>query len=86
MTLASDIDNISNNNVNVFSDKNTIYINSDKNKLPTQIWIYDIHGKLIKQITQANEEEQFTINTTGVYIVKLIYGNFVMNKKVVVSF
>ena len=85
ITQASDIDYISNNNVNVFSDKHTIYINSGINKLPTQILIYDIHGKLIKQITQVNEEEQLTIHATGIYIVKLMYDNFVINKKVVVS-
>ncbi|MCD4794257.1 MAG: PCMD domain-containing protein [Bacteroidales bacterium] len=85
-TDASGIEDVFFNNTSVFSTGNCIIIQSDKKNLLDNIFIYDINGKLIKQITEPSEEEIITISKSGVYIVKLNQKNNYSVKKISVVF
>ncbi len=86
ITETSDVDDISFNDICILSSGNIIIIHTDKRNIPKHIFIYNIHGKLINFNLSPNATEIISVKNKGIYIVRLKYCDFVINKKVVVSF
>ncbi len=77
---------ILNNNILIYTYKNTTFVKSDIFKLNTgNIYIYDITGKLIHSKATINSSvQEIYINKPGTYIIKVIIDNYVVTQKVVV--
>jgi len=70
--------------ISIYSYHKTAYINL-KNQLTGDIFIYNMAGQLITSREAANGLVPFTLNTQGVYIVKVVSDNEIMTKRIFIN-
>ena len=63
----------------VYSVNNTIVVKGVENM---NVYVFDVNGRTIEHMAKATETVEFTVNTTGVYLVKV--GNAPAKRVVVV--
>ena len=73
------IEDVDNNDVTIYSVDNKIIVNGAENQT---IYVYDVNGRCVRTQANAAETVEFTMNTTGVFLVKA--GNAPAKRVVVV--
>jgi hypothetical protein len=70
-------------NVNIFSNKNTITVQTHNAK--GQINVIDILGQSVYSTTINDQTQRFDIDKEGVYIVEVRYGSSIVTEKVYIK-
>ena len=73
------IDDVEGSNANIYSVDNTIVVKGAEN---LTIYVYDVNGRCVRKQANATETVEFTMSSTGVYLVKV--GNAPAKRVVVV--
>ena len=73
------IDDVEGDNVDIYSAESRIVVKGAENM---NIYVYDVNGRVVRTQANATETVEFTMNTTGVYLVKV--GNAPAKRVVVV--
>ena len=75
------------NNINIYSDRNVVYIINNENNFSGDLNIYDMAGKSVyNQQLQNSSNFEATLNVEkGFYIVKFVTGNSIISQKVFVT-
>jgi len=82
-TTESGINNIYEDKIKIYAGNGNIIIYSNLINQPKLIQIFDIRGKLINEISEPDKTEIITINNKGIYLIKLVFDDFVLTKKII---
>ena len=73
------IDDVEGSNANIYSVDSKIVVSGAEN---LDVYVYDVNGRCVRTQKNAAETIEFTMNTTGVYLVKV--GNAPAKRVIVV--
>ena len=62
------IDDVEDSNVEIYSTDSKIIVKGAENK---DVYVYDVNGRCVRRQANATETLEFTMSTTGVYLVKV---------------